>query len=705
MSQILGLLHYFDFKHADDSDDMCIGNVEEVNKSDTKRATTFDLGSIPSSRGQGEGHSGTPSQRSERFPVHTRSDRDNKSGKDTLSLSSGTNILSLRKEKTLPPLKLSEFTACSNTENIYNDAEELCVRNEDTVSSSRESRLKNTIYQRSRTLEDFKSKLQAVLSNRQDSGDDDSESLPPLKVPTGRKESFQPWEWFAVNYETSDESDDEEAAQRDRKSRDEEKSQYGYEERLKGNDKLGRIVSRWTRKNEIFANRKAYLRHSPPLIPSDLDFDKVSLTSVEPDLELEFTDVIDVENMEVVDENTEEEEKKKKEEKRQRRHKRKHKRRKRNDRVRNENEDMISKVDSNMTENDLSIKTGDENPEDKPGSTGEELTQHKEEIFENTASTIETAPKSIENVEDNISNNEMFREDAANELKHKKMRTTRRYRYRSKSSDSLESVDQKLMELEDSGSVDSEDQFGYDFDSFSRTTRNTQRSRKKTRGRKDAKTRTTEIAHRSNTRDKSRKLKASKADYDLTLKRVYSHDCTTHEVEKTRRVNRHSHRMRTDESNEDIDFAALPSIQHQLAKILPSDHKKTDNDSTDVDNTEDEIDVEVLNDDKSGDNKEINFYRFNWNASRRPRSAEVEINDAKLRRQRSMSLPLMGDLEAMLEGFDFRKLKEPIQVPVYLPSFPRGRIIKKKEKCASTSFLLFIFSCTLCTMTSKENDY
>ncbi|XP_053381809.1 uncharacterized protein LOC123540018 [Mercenaria mercenaria] len=137
-------------------------------------------------------------------------------------------------------------------------------------------------------------------------------------------------------------------------------------------------------------------------------------------------------------------------------------------------------------------------------------------------------------------------------------------------------------------------------------------------------------------------------------------------------------------SDEEVDLNQLPSIKSQLAKIFESQNNKSEVNNADEDTSEDEnIDDATDLEENSDNEKEIGNNRWE---RKRPTSAEradfLRVPGIKLKKYRSMSMPLLGDIEELQQRFgklSLEQLKAPIKVPIYLPVFKRGSVILKKQ--------------------------
>ncbi|XP_052763053.1 trichohyalin-like [Mya arenaria] len=448
----------------------------------------------------------------------------------------------------------------------------------------------------------------------------------------------------------------------------------------------------------------------PPSVPTGLDFDQGSITSNEPDLELTFDDVIDVEQLEGIDAieqiDPEEYERKMKEE---RERKRKHKQKKRR-KKRDAGKDITAEIaESGEVKHgqDMEDDNIDPNENKNVGEHSQKQKKHKRRHKK----YVERDDEMDDYIDDYADN---FDEETAEEVKDLDCIKGKSERNMvsvnvDNDTDDEKPVNDNIMEKENSNVSTNTD-----LDSRKGRTKKKQRKLKPKKTEcvgKETK------ADRNNSKDRNVNMIDTSIDANEKLvaeKKTEKKKKTRKNKSKERNAGKkkaskkrpsmfginvfdmenaetaHAKLGSEAVSDYEIEIEKLPSIRNQLAKILGptlekqiADNEKHDESEVDeIPGNESDDQLEDTNEIETKDEED----KGNENQYQRPLSARLDDvlgdNEAMRKKYRSMSLPLQSDVEKLIKNMkemSVEELKKPIHIPVYLPAFPQRKIIMKKQ--------------------------
>ncbi|KAH3709670.1 hypothetical protein DPMN_069133 [Dreissena polymorpha] len=431
----------------------------------------------------------------------------------------------------------------------------------------------------------------------------------------------------------------------------------------------------------------------PPVISNELDFDRGSFTSLEPDLELEFNDVIDVTQLEGIDEietiDPEEFERKLKEERR--RHKKRRKRRE------------SKKAESDYETNNFGMKvTKDEHDDGSFKLTDTaSMENHAHRWIKKKEKVVVTADEKLHdtgipegNVRDLVPNGTSKRASGNDSLLSRKADDVdcNRQMYQTTGHEQLTETPKTDDDSElEAGDKALKAKVNVSFKKVTDT--------RQSRGRKGKTKKITSIKRRSKS-EKSDKEKSGerKMDNDTSGK---GHQKKTKKLTRERKSRSTSDQRKWDSINNidefdmekaktimkvmsetetehspPLDFENLPSIKVQLSKLLGS-HQTTTGLPNKIDNLKEN--TESSNEEIEGKSKKNETENFDFTT----RSLSAKAHDfMRSRLKKSISMPGLADLcklHTQMDPVSKEELKRPINVPVYLPSFPQRSIILKKQ--------------------------
>ena len=438
----------------------------------------------------------------------------------------------------------------------------------------------------------------------------------------------------------------------------------------------------------------------PPHIPDETDFDSGRMTSPEPDLELVFDDVIDVEELEGIDAieiiDPEEYEKKMQEEReRKKRHRQKRKMKK-----------MKADKDAKRTDGDEEVHdeedigNDDDADEMKPrGHTDiDNVVDYNDFGKQSKGGVDKLGGRKGKSKNKNVDQSESepvegLDQDAKTDiigLEAEQSTLSGRHENQNKPSESRKGRSRKRQvkkagkekKLDKSDTEKSRDRQNDDLDIVRKENNQSVNSVSKAKGNK------------KNKKSRSKNRKAPVRD----KRRPSLVGIKLYDMEKAETA---QSLLELSESEQELEN--LPSIKNQLAKLLgpkkeepimvsSSEDEENEFDETGLLDQNDENDIRYAGDDDS----DIKTNRIETTAHHdqqdvdeslaRPISARLEDILAKgmsgRRRYRSMSLPLQSDIEKLMKNMNeaaVEDLRKPLRIPVYLPAFPRRRIILNKQ--------------------------
>ena len=428
---------------------------------------------------------------------------------------------------------------------------------------------------------------------------------------------------------------------------------------------------------------------SPPHIPIDIAFDKNSLTSAEPDLELEFDEVIDIGSLEICSEETKDLNKINRREDRRRRHKHRKKKRKRGH---GDGELPVSKNKNDSEEKIKDVLQDSTDIEKFLGSSDHNISRDIEEIDD------ETFFKSIEMIDDEtkrfllpvskLDSYDPYEQNVEN--KHLEPAPVDNYTYMADEEKYLDDTKEVTNEYglhyipkTDSRSPSSKNDAIYnENDNYSHFKRHSVNKH----GRDTSRNSTKGGHHRKVAQmiEKNSQVHGAQKTYDETSNtdRRPSDACKA-------TIPRHGerrHRRKKSVSSEviEVDFSELPSIQTQIAKIMynydyDGQANTTRSSSRSSKQSYRRHSIATL----TTDRRKMYRSKSSCNNTRRP-----SIKSAS-KQKRSRSLPHASDLKALQDRWgpeNVENLLGPSNVPDYEDSFPL-RITKKQFK---TSKMLYI---------------
>jgi len=440
----------------------------------------------------------------------------------------------------------------------------------------------------------------------------------------------------------------------------------------------------------------------PPHIPDETDFDSGRMTSPEPDLELVFDDVIDVEELEGIDEieviDPEEYEKKMQEEReRKKRHRQKRKLKK-----------MKAEKDAKRTDgdeeghDDENIGNDDDADEMKPRGNADidNVVDYNDFGKQSKGEVDKLGGRKGKSKNKNVDPSdtgpvEVFFQDGKTDiigLETEQSTLSGMHENQNKPSESRKGRSRKRQvkkagkgkKLEKCDTEKSRDRQNDDLDIVRKENNQSVNSVSKAKDNK------------KNKKSRSKNRKAPVRD----KRRPSLVGIKLYDMEKAETA---QSLLELSESEQELEN--LPSIKNQLAKLLGP--KKEEpiifSSSEDEENEFDEIEANLLDQNNENDIRDAGADDSDFETNRLETTADEDQQDAEdslarpisarledilaegmsgRRRYRSMSLPLQSDIEKLMKNMNeavVEDLRKPLRIPVYLPAFPRRRIILKKQ--------------------------